>query len=182
MRVYINLYAYLFLGDFDNANDHAEEILCNGFSVPDEILDDDGNIKGVTCTSRPLGFDDLDDEVGPVLCIDVPDDLFGQHEYEAGHAEGRGWREANIPAAVLNGLGRPRLYDALYAGHSRRDLVLSVRELEALANEVSSPTEEAIRVRDQAAGQAREMRDAIAFFDRIGWLTPLRLREGRGDP
>ena len=39
--------------------------------------------------------------------------------------------------------------------------------------------EEAARSAEAARRPARGMRDAIAFFDRIGWLTPLRLREGK---
>jgi hypothetical protein len=70
-----------------------------------------------------------------------------------------GW--AIIPAEVLNRHGRPQLYDHEYADSSRRALLQAVDGWEKAGRP------------HHAAG----MRAAIAFFDRIGWLTPVRLRE-----
>jgi hypothetical protein len=96
------------------------------------------------------------------LCLEVPDHAFREHEVlEAGG--GPAYRYAVVPAGVLNRIGRAEVYDHPYAGYSRRDLVLGARTWEG---------------GDREARQiARAMREAIAFFDRVGWRAPLRVRE-----
>jgi hypothetical protein len=102
-----------------------------------------------------------------VLALSVPEEVFERYEWsETDPADP--YREtwvrtgrALIPAEVLNGFGRPEIYDHDYAGGTRRQLVRNARTWEeAGANE-----------------KAAELRAAVAFFDEIGWLTPLRVRE-----
>jgi hypothetical protein len=69
---------------------------------------------------------------------------------------------------VLNRIGKPQVYDHFYAGLSRRELLRSAEEWENSGDVASYQ-------------HAQEMRGAIAFFDRIGWLTPLKVREGKAE-
>jgi hypothetical protein len=96
---------------------------------------------------------------GPLtLCLDVPEELFRQHE----QVEEIGYRYAVVPAEALNRLSvRPQVYDHEFAGCSRVQMVRSIREREQ-AGSADYPS-------------AQDMRDAIAFFDRIDWLTPVKL-------
>jgi hypothetical protein len=98
---------------------------------------------------------------------------------------------AIIPADTLNRYGRPRLYDHEYAGYSRADLIRATRALgEDEGGEVTryeaGPDGDPVYAGEgpetgpDPAGRRRlvqEMRDAVEFFDRVGWRTPLRLRE-----
>jgi hypothetical protein len=102
------------------------------------------------------------------LCLDVPEKEFENYETTDTLMERSGYRMALIPAEVLNRIGKPQVYDHLYAGAGRRLLVRRAQQLEE--------TGEVLHFQ-----YAQEMREAIAFFDRIGWLTPLRLREEEVD-
>jgi hypothetical protein len=110
------------------------------------------------------------------LCLDVPEEVFKEYEWleEAppGGQRGAGYRFALIPSAVLNGIGKPQVYDHDYAGCSRREMLVEVRVSEDAAEGEANP-----KVKESHREHARQMRDAMAFFDRIGWLTPLRLQE-----
>jgi hypothetical protein len=104
------------------------------------------------------------------LCLDVPESVFAEHDVTDEIQKEMGYHLALIPAAELNRLGAPRVYDHFYAGSSRRELVQASRMWQ-------EGTEE-WKQEDEAQRQhAQEMRDAIAFFDRIGWLTPVKLQE-----
>ncbi len=92
-----------------------------------------------------------------ILCLDVPDDAFDEHEV--------GEREFLVPADVLNSLGKPSVYDHEYAGSSRRELLQAAEFWEETGGV-------------QSFQHGDGMRSAIQFFDEIGWLTPLRLEEG----
>jgi hypothetical protein len=98
------------------------------------------------------------------LCLDVPEQLFDRFDVTDGVQKECGYRMALVPAAELKQLGKPQVYDHLYAGCSRRELLESIRTWESQEDEGSRR-------------RAVEMRQALQFFDRIGWLTPLRLRE-----
>ena len=75
-----------------NAHVDAEEILSNGFQ------DSEGPIgKGVWFTDRIM---ENKRKTGPVLILDIPDDVFKQ--YETSQEYNLPWREAIIPAAVAN--------------------------------------------------------------------------------
>ncbi len=141
--------------------------------------------EGVYLATRPLDANDgFPGDV--VLCLEVPDDLFAEREATDDGQKSCGYRTALIPAAVLNRLGKPQVYDHFYAGHSRRELVRGARRLEGiderrLADDEGEGWKQSGRGNDRevsAAGrQAKEVREAIEFFDSIGWLTPLKLRE-----
>jgi hypothetical protein len=133
-------------------------------------------VEGVHLSDCPL--DEREGFEGPVtLCVEVPDDIFEKYEWIEEAAEGRehvpgdpmrglgcqpgSYRYAVIPAAVLNTVGQPQVWDHDYAGSSRKELMDAIRLWE----------------RDSDKRHAQEMRDALEYFDRIGWQTPLRLRE-----
>jgi hypothetical protein len=119
-------------------------------------------LRGVYLSGAPLDANDgFSGDV--VLCLDVPDEVLARYNVadEATPAV-----FALVPAGELNKLGKPRVYDHDLAGLSRRELLHAIRGME-----------------DRGRGgrkRAREMRAALAFFDKIGWLTPLRLQEERG--
>jgi hypothetical protein len=116
-----------------------------------------------------------------VLCTDVPEELFREMEAQEGTRQlteeearelcggGPGAADmeyqrmgyAIIPAEVLNRQGKPQVYDHDYAGCSRKDLVRGAEKWEA----------------GGVPDKAREMRAAMEFFDKIGWLTPVKARE-----
>jgi hypothetical protein len=103
------------------------------------------------------------------LCLDVPVDLFNRHDVSDKIMTQSGYRLAIIPALELNRLGvKPQVYDHELCGCSRRDLLRAAEKWEA---------EEDRQNPDALAQHAQSMRDAISFFDRIGWRTPLKLRE-----
>jgi hypothetical protein len=93
------------------------------------------------------------------LCLDIPDEIFDEFECTDEIQEASGYRFALIPTPVLNRLGPPQVYDHYYAGSSRRELLTSIRHW------------------GDDHPMAKEMRKALKFFDRIGWLTPLKLKE-----
>jgi hypothetical protein len=94
----------------------------------------------------------------------VPEELFDRFDVTDELQHRSGYRLALIPAEELNRLGKPQVYNHDYADCSRRDLVKAIERWEADGSVRS----------DQ---RANEMREAMAFFDSIGWLTPLRPRE-----
>jgi hypothetical protein len=124
--------------------------------------------RGVYFATRPLrineGF-----KGNVTLCLEIPDRLLEEHDVTDTLIEQCGYRLALVPAAALNRLGKPQVYDHAYASCSRRDLVRICKAIEETGS-------------DSAQKHARQMRDAIAFFDEIGWLTPIQLQEeaGRG--
>jgi hypothetical protein len=65
---------------------------------------------------------------------------------------------------VLNRYGRPQLYARDYTGFSRREMLGWIEHFAGAEDEVSRQ-------------EARAMRDAPEFFDRVGRLTPLRARD-----
>jgi hypothetical protein len=135
----------------------ADSILQDGFTDVYE----EGGISGVWFADRPLDANDgFDGDV--VLCLELPTEEFTLHEWvEDGGWPGYGY--GLVPPATLNRFGPPQIYDHTFAGSSRRELVQAIR-----AFEQADPP---------ARAHAQEMRKAMEFFDRIGWLTPLRLRE-----
>jgi hypothetical protein len=119
-------------------------------------------MKGVWWASCQLNASDGFD--GPaVLCLEIPEDVFARYEcagFILGHC-----RTSIIPAGVLNGIGKPQVYDYMHiAGMSRRDLVHIIRRREEAGTADSD-------------SMVQMLREAIDFFDTIGWLTPLKVRE-----
>jgi hypothetical protein len=142
----------------------ADAVFRDGFT---DLYEEFGR-RGVYLATVPLGANDgFDGDV--TLCLDVPPDVFQRHDVTDELQEASGYRLALVPADVLNRLGRPQVYDHTFAGASRRELVQSIRTWEE-----GGPKDEGTRRHVQA------MRDAMAFFDRIGWLTPLKQREEGG--
>jgi hypothetical protein len=114
--------------------------------------------------AKPNGviLDADDGVIGQVtLCLDIPEEEFSNYDVTDPLTEKSGYRIALIPAEVLNRLGKPQVYDHTFAGLSRRRLVRAAQTWESRGH----------------YQHAQRMREAIAFFDKIGWLTPLKLRE-----
>jgi hypothetical protein len=78
---------------------------------------------------------------------------------------------AIIPAEILNRHGRPQLYDHEYAGGSRADLFKAINAWE---QKEPAADPDAQTARDK---HVSELRAAMEFFDKVGWQTPLALRE-----
>jgi hypothetical protein len=141
----------------------AEAIFRDGFT---DLL------EGVWFADRQLDINDgFEGDV--TLCVDVADDLFRQYEWTDHRL---GYRHALIPAEVLNRLDKPQIYDHFYAGISRRDLVHSIRTWEGYGQR-ETWSDEGAKAAEGSLRHGRGMRDALEFFDRIGWLKPLKLHE-----
>jgi hypothetical protein len=136
----------------------ADEIFRFGFTNLYEF----GGINGVCFTDRQL--DARDGFTGEVtICLEIPDDVFSRWEWVE-DGEGLGFRLSLIPADVLKQLGKPQIYDDEFAGISRRDMVQAIKRWE-----------------QQGDWQpAQQLREAMEFFDRIGWLTPVKIQEQGG--
>jgi hypothetical protein len=134
----------------------ADDIFQGGFTNLYEFR----GVEGVYFADRQLGA--ADGFLGQVtLCLDVPDEVFSRWEW---FEHEQGYRLSLIPADVLNQLGKPQVYDHDLAGISRRDMVEAIRGWE-----------------QQADWQAAdELRESMKFFDRIGWLTPVKVQEQSG--
>jgi hypothetical protein len=106
-------------------------------------------IWGVYLTSEPL------DRENVALKIDIPEELFVKHEWVLGPPQ-HCYRESCVPAELLRPY-RPTVYrHLLFSGHSRRELLQLV-----------------------ASGwQVEAARNAIAFFDAVGWM---RVEANRGE-
>ena len=141
----------------------ADAIFRDGFTDIYEF----GGCEGVYFADRQLDVNDgFEGDV--TLCMDAPDEVFERHEViEDGAPPGYG-RRALIPAVVLNQIGKPKVYDHYFAGCSRRDMLRVIRQREAANHQDGCPS-------------VQDMRSAIEFFDRIGWLTPLKLSEAKGN-
>jgi hypothetical protein len=134
----------------------AEAIFRNGYT---NLCAEFGR-EGVYWSDSPLGAaDGFDGEV--VLSLDVSDELFQGWDVPDELTPGR---LALIPAEVLNRIGKPQVHDHQFAGSWRREEVQAIQSSEAA---------------DSVAGRraAKAMRDAKAFFDRIGWLRPVSPQE-----
>jgi hypothetical protein len=140
-------------------------------------------LEGVYFSTIPLDVNDgFEGDV--TLCLDVLDDAFDQYDVTDELQKANGYRLFLVPAKTLNQIGHPKVYDHEYAGCSRRELLQSSRRWEAAADEPGAEpwkgeSTEAETLRRVAAMRqhASEMRHAIEFFDRIGWLTPLNLQQ-----
>jgi hypothetical protein len=140
----------------------ADAIFRDGFT---DLYEEFG-MQGVYLATVPL--DANDGFMGDVtLCLEVPPDVFQRHDVTDGLQEASGYRFALVPADELNKLGKPQVYDHTFADYSRVDLFLWIRALE----QGGGPEDNK---------QIQLMRDAVAFFNRIGWLTPLKQRESGG--
>src|SRR5262249_36644408 len=100
-----------------------------------------------------------------VLCLEIPDAVLAQYDVSDELQASSGYRLALIPAATLNELGKPQVYDHSYASLSRVELVRAIRKWSAGERRESIPD------------HVKEMREAVAFLDEMGWLAPLRVRE-----
>jgi hypothetical protein len=95
----------------------ADAIFRHGFRDRHEFA----GLAGVWVTDRPGGRDER--FAGPVtLYQDVPDDEYRRYEVVE-DGGGPGYRLSLIPAAALNRLGKPAVYDHAFAGCSRRELL-----------------------------------------------------------
>ncbi len=135
----------------------AEAILLERFT---DLYEGEFGKKGVYFADKQLDTNDgFEGDV--TLCLDVPDAVMQQYDVTNTNVS---YRLALIPAEVLNQLSPPQIYDHFYAGASRREILQSIQKWE------QSPDESSQR-------HAQEMREAIKFFDRVAWLTPLKLKE-----
>jgi hypothetical protein len=130
-------------------------ILTNGFRDGAKPYATDQR-RGVWLSDMPLGINE-GARGATVLSIEIPDAVFVQYERVE---EGKGYREALIPALAVNQYGPPKFHDHEYAGLSRRELVRGADSYEKQAAKMNSV---------EASKKAKEMRDAIALFDRLGW-------------
>jgi hypothetical protein len=138
----------------------AEAILLERFTD----LHGEFGMEGVYFASKQLDINDgFEGEV--TLCVDVPDATMQQ--YDDSDTD-RSYRLALIPAEVLNRLSPPQIYDHIYAGASRREILQSIQKWQQDAD-------------PSTQRHAQEMREAINFFDHIGWLTPLKLKEEKAE-
>jgi hypothetical protein len=134
----------------------AEKILFEGFFDQYKF----GSMEGVWFADCPLAaYDGFDGDV--ILCLDISEDDYKRYEWVE-EPRDPGYRKSLLPAAFLNTLDKPQIYDHLYAGSSRRELLQAIRKWEEAGGN------------DELLGG---MRAAFGFFDRIGWLTPVNLRE-----
>jgi hypothetical protein len=157
------------------ADASADAILLDGWTDTYSL----GSVNGVHLSDCPLDYrHGFFDPV--VLCVEVAEDAFERYEqvnekrpapkYVPGipflplDAPPAAYRYAIIPAAVLNQIGKPQLYDQEYARCSRKEVLLAIRDWEG-------------RTDPQALTLVRSMRESLEFLDRHDWRTPLRLRE-----
>ena len=78
---------------------------------------------------------------------------------------------AVIPADELNRHGRPQVYSHEYAGFSRQKCLQLIQHWEQAESSGDADADETRR------RLVQQMRDAMDFFDRIGWQAPLCLHE-----
>ena len=134
----------------------ADDIFQGGFTN----LYKCGGVEGVYFADRQRGA--ADGFLGEVtLCLDVPDEVFSRWEW---FEHEQGYRLSLIPADVLNQLGKPQVYDHDLAGISRRDMVQAIKRWEQRGD----------------WEPAQRLREAMEFFDRIGWLTTVKIQEQGG--
>jgi hypothetical protein len=127
-------------------------------------LDEEGGRTGVYLASRPLGADDgFPGDV--TLCVDLAEPVFARHAVGRGAA----YLLSLVPAAELNHVCRPRVWNHFYVGLSRHDLVESAALWEAGDG-----------VPD-GRGHAGGLRAAVRFLDEIDWATPLKRTGGWAD-
>jgi hypothetical protein len=140
----------------------ARTILRDGFADMHEEF----GLSGVWFADRQLDAGDgFEGEL--TLCLDLPDDEFERYELREEDAPASHQRMALVPAQVANRFGPAKIYDHIYAGNSRVELLRFIRVGERHADE-----------HHQRPG--REVRAAMAFFDEIGWLTPVKVQEAQG--
>jgi hypothetical protein len=157
----------------------ADAILRDGWTDRDSLR----GVHGVHLSDCPLDYrHGFFDPV--VLCLEVAEDAFERYEqvnekrpapkYVPGipflplDEPPGAYRYAIIPAAVLNQIGKPQLYDHEYARCSRKEVLLAIRDWEG-------------RTEPEALTLVRSMRDSLEFLDRHGWRTPLRVREEKAE-
>jgi hypothetical protein len=141
----------------------------DGFTDLYEVFDEQSGASksGVYVATRPL--DANDGFMGDVtLCLEVPEGLFNRYYVPDAVNLKSGYRMALVPAEELNRLGKSQVYDHTYTELSRRDLVQYADKLEAAGPQYND--------------RVQEMREAIRFFDDIGWLKPLKLQEAAVNP
>jgi hypothetical protein len=145
----------------------AEDILRDGFVN----LYEECGVRGVYFADTQLNVNDgFEGDV--TICLDIPEGDFKQYEIHGDPVIS--YRMAIMPSSVLNGLGKPQIYDHTYAGGDTRvPMVRAIRDWEAAVEEKKENGEDW----ESTARRVQGMKDAVAFFDRHGWLTPLKLRE-----
>jgi hypothetical protein len=97
----------------------------------------------------------------------LPDAVFAQHEVTDAEPQPGGPRLALLPVTVLDQYGKPKVWNHLYAGATRTELLQMIRMWETSGAE--------------SQGHAHAMRKALEFLDRSGWMTPLCLRKKSKD-
>jgi hypothetical protein len=147
----------------------SRSILREGFTD----LHEECGQQGVYFADRVLDVNDgFEGDV--TLCLDLRDDEFKRYEIVEEGARPGYRRMALVPAAVLNRFGPAKIFDHLYAGAGRVELLRSIRGWEQHGEECSE--EES---KESSRRHAQEMRAAIEFFDEIGWLAPEKLKEAK---
>jgi hypothetical protein len=129
--------------------ERAETIVRDGFQ---NLCNEFGWTGVYLATTAPGASDGFQSDV--TLWLDIPEEIFEHYECHDELQAAWGYRLALIPAPELNRHGPVRIYDHKYAGFSRREMLIAIR--------ANHP-------------EAREMRRALEFFDRIGW--PLKPKE-----
>jgi hypothetical protein len=158
-----------------------------------EDLHTDLGRDGLWCDDRPRGCGLRDapgrgvimgggTEGATLLCTDIPEDVYREREIVEGtrpltaeeakqmteggpepeNMEYQNMGYAIIPAEVLNQFGPPRLWGHEHTGSSRKELLDAIALWEK---------------RGDTPEMVKELQDAVAFHDQVGWTTPLCLRE-----
>jgi hypothetical protein len=143
------------------SSEDAMYIWKNGFLDSDNLHESEC-LVGVWLASRPLAVND-GYEGNTVFSVYLPEKVFSRYEWT--EDEG-GYRWAVVPADEVNDHGLTRIHDHELAGFSRRELLLSAKLLEASAENETDPEASEGRLKSAA-----NIREAMRFFDEVGWRT-----------
>lgn len=86
----------------------ADAILLNGFRDSIGTYLTSREFSGVWVADRPLDGNEGVSGHDVVLCLEIPEELISQYEWDEG--EVKGYREFLVPAELLNRFGPPRVY------------------------------------------------------------------------
>jgi hypothetical protein len=141
----------------------AEEILANGFKDATGYYLTATLHTGVWFADRPLDVNEgADGDV--LLAIDIPENLFAEYEWVE---EGKGYREALIPAALVNPYGPARIADAYWAHCGASGLLQAIAFRERLLLSVQGEEHQSHLRKD-----IERIQYMISFLGKHGLLDP----------
>jgi hypothetical protein len=141
----------------------AEKILTEGFQARTGHQLTANAATGVWFSDMPLeGNEGAHGNKGAsgdtLLTLEIPAKVLSKYEIAA---DGNPYREWLIPARIADGYGPPKIHDHDYAGSTPEELRQAGMRWEGFGGEA-------------AAKKASEIRKAVAFFDKFGWLEPAK--------